>query len=215
MLEASINLCCGIMIKAIIFDLGNVIVNVNHKAMYKNFASGSGKPLHCIEAYYSNFAAGKSFEKGKISSAQFYKAFSRGLGLKMSFDDFKEAYCNIFSLNKRVENLIKKLKKEYRLVLLSNTDELHFEYIKNKFRIISVFDEYLLSYKAGCTKPNPLIFWKAVKKAKTMPYNCLYFDDILEFILAARLMGVKAFQYKNFKKLINDLESSNIFPQNL
>lgn len=203
------------MIKAIIFDLGNVIVNVNHKAMYKNFASGSGRPLRCIESYYSNFAARKSFEKGKIDSVQFYKAFSRGLGLKMSFNDFKEAYCNIFTLNKNVADLIRGLKERYKLILLSNTDELHFEYIKNKFKIINVFDEHLLSYKAGCSKPNPLIFWKAVKQAKTMPYNCLYFDDVAEFVLAARLMGIRAFQYKNFKKLIHDLESANIFPQNL
>lgn len=206
---------CNAMIKTIIFDLGNVIVNVNDNELFKDLAAVSGRNTFYVKNYYEGSSARKDFEKGKIDSVQFYKVFSKGLGLKMNFNDFKEAYCNIFNLNINVENLIKKLKKEYRLVLLSNTDELHFEYIKNKFKIVNVFDEYLLSYKLGCRKPNPLIFWKAIKKAKTMPYNCLYFDDIPEFILVARLMGIKAFQYKNFEKLINDLENANIFPQSL
>ena len=50
----------------------------------------------------------------------------------------------------------------------------------------------------------------ALKKAKTLPFNCLYFDDIAEFVYVARAMGIRAFQYKNYKKLKEDLSNAGI-----
>ena len=53
-------------------------------------------------------------------------------------------------------------------------------------------------------KPNPLIFIEAIKKSGTYPWNCAYFDDIPEFIVMARLIGIKAF------KLISDLKKVKV-----
>ena len=199
------------MIKTIIFDLGNVIVKVNWNTFYKKAVVKSNKSLQYIKKYCENPSKNIiDFELGKINSEEFYNKITNDLCLKMSFKDFKAAYCNIFPLNENVAGIIKKLKKNYRLVLLSNTDKLHFEFIKNKYKIVDIFDEYVLSYKEGCRKPNPLIFLKAIKKAKAMPFNCLYFDDIPEFVLAARMLGIKAFQYKNFEKLKNDLKKAGV-----
>ena len=199
-----------IMIKAIIFDLGNVIVNVNHEKMFNGFAFKSNKSLEYIKDYYKNSSARILFEIGKIKPIQFYQQINKDLNLKIDFDNFCGIYCNIFTLNKDVANLIRRLKKDYMLILLSNTDELHFGHIKKKFKIVDIFDEQVLSYKVGHSKPNPLIFIKAIKKSGTIPFNCAYFDDVFEFVIVARLMGVKAFQFKNYKKLIQDLKKLKI-----
>ena len=53
----------------------------------------------------------------------------------------------------------------YKLYILSNTNALHFKYLKNKFKILSEFDDYILSYRSGHRKPNPIIF-----KEITVPY---------------------------------------------
>lgn len=198
------------MIKAVIFDLGNVIVNVNYELMFRRFASKSSKSKEFIESYYNNSQTRKSFEMGKVNDLELYKKMTKDLDIKINFSQFKKAYTNIFSLKHDVAELIKKLKSNYRLILLSNTGKLHFEYIKKNYKILNVFDEYVLSYKVGCSKPNPLIFLEAIKKAKTMPFNCLYFDDIREFVLVARLMGIKAYQFKNYGKLIDDLAKNKI-----
>ena len=195
------------MVKTIIFDLGNVIVKVDRTSMYKKWAEKSNKEVKNITDYYSQLNAKTDFEKGKLTPKEFYQKVAAGIGLRMNFAEFKESYCNIFELNKNVAGVIKKLKKHYRLVLLSNTDKLHFDYIKNKFNIINIFDEHVLSYEIGKRKPNPLIFVEAIKKCKTSPFNCMYFDDMLEFIIVARLMGVKAFQFKDYHKLVDDLKN--------
>ncbi len=203
------------MIKTFIFDLGSVIVKVDKSKQYKKFATDSNKTEVFISSYFENSNLRKTFEKGKLTPMQFYNDTSRELGLRMNFKEFKEVWCDIFSLNKDVEKLILKLKKNFNLVLLSNTDILHFEYIKSKYKIINAFDKLVLSYEVGCRKPNPLIFLRTLKKAKTMPFNCVYIDDIFEFVLVAKFMGIKAFQYKNFEKLKSDLSNANILTKNL
>ena len=107
-----------------------------------------------------------------------------------------------------MEKIIPKLKRKYRLILLSNTDELHYSYIKKEFPVLDYFDGFVLSHKVGMRKPNPLIFLKSIKKSKTMPWNCIYFDDIPEFVIMARLLGIRAHQYSSSLKLKDALKKA-------
>lgn len=199
------------MIKTIIFDLGRVIVNVDRSKQFEKFAKNDGKPISFIKEYLADFSPiVKTFVRGKITPQEFYEVVSKELNLKMSFTEFKKTWCDIFTLNKDVENLIRILKRNYRLILLSNTDELHFEYIKKKYKIVNIFDAHVLSYKVGCSKPNPLIFLNTLRKAKTLPFNCIYFDDIPQFVYVARFMGIKAFQYATTDKMVSDLNKAKV-----
>lgn len=193
------------MIKAIIFDLGNVIVKVNKTRQMEAFSEDCGKSVSYLTKYFKKHPLEKKFERGSITAEYFYERCKKDLNLKMDFENFRKVWCDIFELDKDVEALIMHLKEKFRLVLLSNTDEMHFEHIRNNYPIVNVFDEHVLSYKEGCRKPNPLIFIKAIQKAKTAPFNCMYFDDIIEFVFIARVLGVKAYQYESFGKLKDDL----------
>ena len=119
---------------------------------------------------------------------------------------------NIFGnvKNKDMEKLLHKLKKRYQLVLLSNTDKIHFDYIKAKYKILNIFDDLIVSYKVGYKKPNPFIYLKAIKKSKTLLNSILYIDDIPEFVLVAKFFGIKSIQYKNIQQLKSDLRKLNI-----
>ena len=199
------------MIKTIIFDLGNVIINVDNAKLFKELAAKSSKTASYTEKWFENSSCRKGFGNGKLTARQFYDKTAQELNLKINFNEFSKIWCDIFTLNEDVEKLIRDLKGKYRLLLLSNTDILHFDYIKNKYKIIDIFDDYVLSYKVGYSKPNPLIFLSALKKAKALPFNCAYIDDIPEFVYVARLMGIRAFQYKNFGKLANDLKRVKVY----
>lgn len=198
------------MIKAIIFDLGNVIVNVHWDKLYAKLSASGNKSMAYIENYNESSSALRDFESGKINVKEFYRILSSDLDLNMGLNEFKNAWCNMFSLNKKVEQAIKVLKQRYRLVLLSNVDVVHFNYIKNNYKILDEFDDFVLSYEVGCRKPNPLIFIEAIRKARTMPFNCLYFDDIPLFVLAAKFMGIKAYRFRDYKKLNSDLVKNKI-----
>ncbi len=204
------------MIKTIIFDLGRVIVNIDKTKRMKELAGKGDKAAEFIEGYLGDFSPiVKEFGKGRITPRQFYEKVSRELNLKISFNEFKDLWCNIFTLNDEVADLIRRLKKGYRLVLLSNVDKWHWEHIKRKYKIMDIFDDYALSYKLGCMKPNPKIYLDAIRKSKAMPWDCMYFDDIARFIYVARLFGIRAFQYTKVEKLIEDLNSAKVLAKTL
>ena len=198
------------MSKTIIFDLGNVIVNVDKAEQYRKLAGKSNKNVFYVRDYIEKCKARKYFEEGKLTPQQFYFELKNDLNLSMKFKEFKNVWCNIFTLNKGVEKLVRKLEKNYKLILLSNTDILHFEYMKNKYKIIKKFDDYVLSYKVGFRKPSPLIFLAALKKAKSLPFDCIYIDDIPDFVRIASFMGIRAFQYSSYEKLVGDLNKAKI-----
>jgi len=198
------------MIKAAIFDLGNVTIKFEETPTFKKWAECGSNSFAEVKRYHESSSARKSFERGGITRQQFYNRYVRDLGLKIGYDDFEKCYCDIFSRNREVENIIRSLKGKLRLVLLSNTNEWQFEFVKKRFRILDAFDEHILSHEAHLRKPNPLIFLKAVKKAGVSPFNCAYFDDIPEFVYVARMMGIRAFQYKDITKLKRDLNNVKI-----
>ena len=202
------------MIKAIIFDLGDVIVKVDQTEQFRKFSARSGKDAFQIRQYFEGRIKNE-LGRGEISPRQFYQRTSSKLGLKMNFEEFKKAWCDIFELNKDVAKLIEDLKGKFKLILLSNTDALHFPYIRRKFKVVNAFDDFALSYEIGCMKPNPLIFLNALRKAGTIPLNCAYFDDIKSFVRVARLMGIKGFQYVNFDNFVDDLKKIGVLTKTL
>jgi len=199
------------MIKTILCDLGNVIVFFDHKRIVKNLAKFSDKNENYIHNFFHNSKARKDFYKGKITAAKLFMNFKNNLNLKINFDEFKKIWCSCFTnLNKDMEILLYKLKKHYKLIVLSDTDEIHFLYIKEKYKVLDIFDDFVLSYKVGYSKPNPLIYLYALKKAKTLPNKILYIDDIHRYVTTAKFFGIKSIQYKNFDQLIKDLKKLNI-----
>ena len=198
------------MIKCVIFDLGNVTIKFDETPTFKKWAESGGKSLSEVKSYYQNSCIRKIFERGEITPRQFYDKYVEDLGLKTNYNDFKGNYCNIFTRNTEVEEIIKSLKGKIKLVLLSNTNALQYEHCKRKFKILELFDERIASHEVGLRKPNPLIFLKAIKKTGALPFQCAYFDDIIEFVYVASMLGIKAFQYKNPEKLKKDLESIGV-----
>lgn len=199
------------MIKAAIFDLGNVTIKFDETPTFRKWASCGSKPFAEVKKYHENSSARKAFERGEITPKQFYSRYADDLGLKIKYNDFAKNYCDIFIRNNEAEEIIKSLKGNVKLVLLSNTNVLQYEYCKRKFKILDFFDERIASHEVGMRKPNPLIFLKAVKKTGTLPFNCAYFDDIPEFVYIARMLGIRAFQYKNTEKLRKDLKNISVF----
>ncbi|MBW2975982.1 HAD-IA family hydrolase [Candidatus Woesearchaeota archaeon] len=199
------------MIKTIFCDLGNVIVFFNQKLIAQGLAKYSSKNAGQIYRFFISSRARKSFDIGKISEKTLFKSFKKNLHLKTSLSQFKKIWPSCFtSLNRDMVSLLYSLKKRYKLVLLSNTDPIHYEYCRKKYSVLEIFDDFVLSYKTGLKKPNPLIYLYALKKAKALPNQVLYIDDVCSYIATAKIFGIKSLQYKNMNKLKRDMEHLKI-----
>jgi epoxide hydrolase-like predicted phosphatase len=179
------------MISCVISDLGRVIIHFDNTIYFEKMADFSPYSKGEIaELASTQSSSRRAFDKGEITPEEFYSQVTTELEAKIDYDNFYSVYNDVFSLNPAVLDVMKRLKKNYRLLLLSNTDVMRFGFIKKKFPEIMIFNEYILSYEVGTMKPNPRIYEDALKKAGVEAEECIFVDDIEENIEVAQKLGL-------------------------
>ena len=194
------------MIKCVIFDLGDVIVRNNPARTCKKLVKNC-TAIHDEVAWFAPKKFHKLIDAGKVSSYELYKIAAKNLGVKgLTHKRFREAFADIFTNNKPVQKLARQLSKNYRLLLLSNTNTIHFAHLKKRFPIMRLFRHSILSYKVGHLKPQSRIYRIAVKKSGARAGECLFIDNTKANVTGARKAGLKAVQYTTTAKLKKDLK---------
>jgi len=201
------------LIKAVIFDLGNVLIDFDYSSAAFTMSRLSGKTRkEIINFFYSSRDVGL-FEEGKISPEEFHRRLKDQLKLKLSFNDFSVIWNEVFYLtpkNRQVYSLALNLRKNYKTGLLSNTNRLHFDYLKRKFSVFDAFDVIVTSFGAKCAKPKAGIYKNVLRKLKVRPPEAFYTDDRPELIESAKGIGMNAFVFKDMQKLRSDLAGSGV-----
>ncbi len=195
-------------IKAVIFDLGNVLIDFDHRISARKISKFTDKTAPEIFDLFFASPITALFEEGKISSRQFFLKIKEMLNLKISYEKFVSIWNEIFFVSKKnlgVYNLARKLKNNYKVMLLSNINILHHEYIKEKFSLLDSFHNIVTSYELGISKPDHLIYQKALEILRVQPGDVFYTDDRQELVESARGLGIKGFVFKGLKQLKDDL----------
>lgn len=200
-------------IKTIFFDLGKVIVNFDLAILEKGYAAYGYKPDGNIDEYIMGSESGTRYMEGDISSSDFYKRTRRSFKMDIKYNEFYEVWNSMFFPNPEVENIIKSIKKNYpdiALVLMSDTNEAHYNFLKERYEVLGLIDHNVLSYKVGRLKPHPDMFKEGLRLTGSLPKEVFYTDDRLELIEAARIMGIRAFQFTGHEALLADLAKVGI-----
>ena len=195
-------------IKTVVFDLGRVLVDFDHRIAARKISVLSRKPAQEIFELFFNSPLIQNFEEGKISPEEFFASVSQMLGISISFNEFLPIWNQIFFLseeNKAVYALGQALKNRYRLALLSNINTLHFNYLKENFPVFDIFHDIFASCEMGWIKPNPEIYRQVISRLKVKPGEIFYVDDRQELIEPANAMGLRGFIFKGAKQLKQDL----------
>ena len=197
--------------KAVIFDLGNVIISFSHEKMYSQIAEVCGIPIEDLQELFIQDRIGMQFERGHISTEEIVSILSAKAQKKLDLPTLIKASSDIFSYRPEMIHLLKKLKAQgYPLLLLSNTNETHYKFLKNHFDFFHLFDHLILSFKVKAVKPELKIFECALEKASCQPEECYYIDDIPEYVLAAEELGIKGHVFKSPSMLLKHLQVQGI-----
>ena len=205
-------------IKAVVFDLGRVLIDFDHNIAAKKILKHTGKTQQEIYDFFFDSPLTALFEEGKISGVDFFKEVKKKLGLRLSYKEFLPIWNDIFIFtgqNQRIYALAKKLKKKYKVSLLSNINALHFAYLKNKFPVFDVFDNLFLSYQIKAKKPDPALYRSVIRRLGVEPEEIFYTDDRQDLIEASRKLKIRGFVFKNPGQLRKDLEKAGIFLKTL
>ncbi len=191
--------------KLLLFDLGKVILPFDIRLATRAFEKASPLSSEEIVRAVMGTPLDWDFEKGKLSAEAFYEEVKRRISLRMPYDPFVTSWNSIFSENRKVSELVRNLKKRYRIAIISNTNILHFEYTHRTFPIVREIGEFILSYQVGFRKPEPEIFEIALKRYNTTPPETLYIDDRKDFIEEAEGLGFKGLHFTGEEQLKADL----------
>lgn len=199
------------MFKAILFDLGGVIINYSYEKMCVQLANIFHVETALIKKSFFEEGAFTDYERGSINTEKLLKLTCKKMEKQVKQTAFIEALSNIFSPNESVVSLVKKLKSRgYRLITLSNTNEAHFNFIQEHYPFIKYFDEKALSFKIGAIKPEPAIYLHAIKLAGCLPTECFYIDDLQENLTAAKKIGIKTHLFQTAHLLELELQKNTI-----
>jgi len=196
------------MIEVVYFDLGKVIVDFDHSRAAQELLKVTPLSLKEAMAVLSDGELVSEYETGRLSSQQHYRKVCRRLQMEVSIEKFRELWGSMFLPEPLLsESFLQDLKKRYRLMLLSNTNEIHFDFVIQNYPILRMIEERLLSYQAGCMKPQARIFELAIKKAGVAPENIFFTDDRPENIEAAQRSGIQALLFQSETQFKRDMAS--------
>jgi FMN phosphatase YigB (HAD superfamily) len=194
------------VIRAILLDLGKVIVPFDFGIGYHAIEKRVGMAPETIRERIRKTGLVPRFETGLIGPEDFVTHLSEALEMEISYADFCDIWSSIFSRNTLLtEEFIASLARSYPLILVSNTNHIHFEMIRENYPLLRHFKQWVLSYKVRAMKPSPLIYRSAVEAAGCDAGECFFADDIAEYVEGARHCGIDAVQFKNADQLERDL----------
>jgi putative hydrolase of the HAD superfamily len=150
------------------------------------------------------------FECGLVEPRDFVAQLSRILDLQVDYDGFCDIWSSIFTDTLVPESLVERLAARYRVLLLSNTNAIHFEMIRRTYPVLRHFHELILSYEVKAMKPQPEIYRAAIERAGCPPEECFYTDDIADYVEAARRIGIDAVQFRGVGELEEEMRSRGI-----
>ncbi len=199
------------MTKTVIFDLGGVIVPLDFRRAY---AAIEGLSPFCAEQIPARIAATglvPQLEQGLIEPREFAARISEALNLAVSFEEFCHLWSAIFPPHTLIpESLLESLRGRHRLLLLSNTNAIHFPFIRDNYPLLRHFDDFILSYEVGAMKPAPEIYRAAIARSACAPEECFFIDDVPENVDAARREGLDAARFVSYEQLREELRARKI-----
>lgn len=199
------------MLRTILLDLGNVVLFFSHERMFRQMGALCGLSGEEIRQRMQEHNVIVEFETGRMSRAELHRLFESWTGQTVDRRRLLRAASNIFTPNESLIAALDRIKRAgLRLVLLSNTNVAHLQFIKERFDVLSKFDELVLSYEVHAMKPDPPIYEAALRAIHCEPRECFYTDDIVENVERARGFGLQAEVFIDTKTFLSQLEQRNL-----
>ena len=183
------------MIRAIVFDFGKVVAFFDHRLVTQRLAIHGDYDPDEFHAFLWGGTLEDEYEAGRITSDQFLRRVRESGRLRCSDEILISTYTDIFWPNPDVAALLPRLKPRYRLLLASNTSELHSRFFREQFgETLQNFDGLVLSHEIGARKPSAAFYEHCRRCAECLPDECVFIDDLAANVNGAgRAAGMESY----------------------
>jgi epoxide hydrolase-like predicted phosphatase len=194
------------MMKAIVFDFGNVLGFFDHGKTLRKLAEHTDLTVEQMHELFYAAHLEEAYESGQISDEAFLQELHKLGNLRCTPEFTAEAWGDIFTPNEEVCALIPRLKPRYRLLLGSNTNAMHSrKFVKQFADVLAHFDAVVLSHDIGVRKPKRGFFEHCQRLEGCSPRECLFIDDLPANVAGARELGWHGIVFTGVANLKRDL----------
>lgn len=198
-------------LRAIIFDIGRVLVRVDVARAMQGLASGTSLTPSELWSAIEKDPRWPDWQEGRIKPRDWYHHLANRLGGGLTFEQFTEVWNRALDpIPIHEDSLFKSLSPRYRLALLSNTDPIHVRHLESTYSFFAYFPSRIYSCAVGASKPAPLIYRESLRAVKARAEEALYIDDIAVYVEAAQRLGMKAIQFQSPAQLASALQSFGV-----
>ena len=177
-------------ITTIISDLGGVLLDFDNGIYERKLAVATGQPLHVVQAALNDDVL-PELHLGNLTPEQFHTSVCTRLETHLPLPDLAQIYAEIFTPKADTVSLLRDLQPRHRLCLLSNTNQIHWEYCLNTYPFLGLFEHHILSHEVGSAKPEPAIYKRALKAMDVPAEECVYIDDVWVYADVATALGMR------------------------
>ena len=195
------------MIKTIFFDIGGVLIDIHPERTYQYLSDSADVEANMVKESFP-WDDHDQYERGIMNNEDWFIAYKDALPqpccLKRS--DFWNAWKLLLGEEKNTVNILEALNKQYSIWLLSNTNPKHIQdEIEKRYLFPSLVNGAVYSFDVGVRKPEKEIYEIAMQRANANPQECLFIDDLLENIQAAKQIGIEGIHFISSEQLKQEL----------
>jgi putative hydrolase of the HAD superfamily len=176
-------------LKALLLDLGNVFAFHDNVLLFERLARAFGTTPALFKARLEG-GLWDRVNRGLLPGDALRVELVERLGVFVSRADFTALWCSHFRIHDEMVRAVEPLVGRVKLVLLSNTHDLHVAYLRPRLPILDRFDALVLSCEVGAVKPEAAIYAHALEAAGCSPDEAAFFDDVPAYAQAASALGL-------------------------
>ena len=198
----------GTKVRAIIFDIGRVLVRVDIRRAQLGLTKGLSLTPEELWSAIEKDPHWGDWQEGRMTARDWHLNLSKRLGISLNFDQFSQVWNSALDPTPiHPDGLFAQLSKSHRLGLLSNTDPIHVAHLESTYSFFRYFPKPVRTYSCsvGASKPDPLIFREALRACKVGAEQAVYIDDIAAYVDAARSLGCAGIHFRSPEQLHQDL----------
>ncbi len=196
--------------RALLLDIGNVVIRWSQSRLLGNLAAATGRMPEDVERAFLGSPLDGLFHKGRYSAAEFLSLLNAAFGTSVPADAFAAAWNDVFDPYPEAEALVRELAPQIPLVAVTNTNALHYEHLRRAFPILGAFRAVVASHEVGSRKPEPGIFRAALDAAGCRPAEALFVDDLEGNVAGAADVGIPGIVFRGVPGLREDLAARGV-----
>lgn len=195
-----------------LFDLGNTVIKLAYERVLESICKDSSIARDELVELLEKPGSYRDLERGAITFSDFYDFLRERAGYRGSLRDFHAIWSDFFDGPvPGIEEVLDRVRERYRVAFLSNSNEVHAEVIPRQFGgLFRKEDRFVFSHRFKSAKPDPDLFQRALEVVGALPQQAVFIDDLLENVLAARSLGLRAFQFRDSPTLVRELTDEGL-----